>query len=201
MNRGRDGTKFAFAHGIVIILFRYLKPMTKQKNTHKPLTAKETLFADYMIAHPDCTQLEAYRHAYKTKDTDRGASRNAYSILNRPHVKAYIEAAKAEARNEAILSRQEALAILTEISRGQLVDLLDDYGNIDPAKIKKAGRALESYENITGNGENSDTRIKAKIRDPISAIDRIAKLEGWDKQKDLNLDGVVFNLNLSGEKK
>ena len=37
-----------------------------------------------------------------------------------------------------------------------------------------------------------------KLRDPIRAIERLAKMLGWDAPDKLEVAGVTFNLNLGG---
>jgi hypothetical protein len=137
--------------------------MLYANSEHKPLTAKEKAFADYIIAHDTtCTLLAAYRHAYKTKDSDKGAYRNAYNVSIRPHVRAYIANAKAESRNAAILTRTECMEFLSNL-------------------VKRAA-----------DGE------LIHIRDQIAAIEKLSKLEGWDKAQKLDLGGVTFNINTTG---
>jgi phage terminase small subunit len=171
--------------------------MIQKAPKNKQLTGKQRLAAEHYSLHGDKT--EAYRHAYSTgKQKTSTINRNAYRLFEHPNVKAYVDDLQAKSTSATIMARTEALEILSEIARGKLSDYLNEYGDFDTEKIAKSGYSLEALEIIEGT-ENSAGRKKIKVRDPITAIDRIAKLEGWDKQVDDADKAVNFTFIIDGK--
>ena len=122
--------------------------------------------------------------------------RRAQDVFDREAVKAYVKKCKDEASSIAVLTRQEALKILSEIARGKLSDFFTPEGGIDKQAVAKAGYSLEEFCIAAGKyGDNT----KIKVRSPIQAIERLSKMLDWDQSKSLDLDGVTFNLNLARE--
>ena len=159
------------------------------------LTAKQQAAADHFIVHGDVGA--AYRSAYSTgrmKDTTIAA--RATEVFKHPKVVAYVDAAKKAATSKAVMTRQEALEILSEIGRGKLSDFINENGEIDKEAVSKAGYSLEEFSIAAGKyGDNK----KVKVRNPIQAIERLSKMLGWDKQAELDIGGVTFHINLKGE--
>lgn len=98
-----------------------------------------------------------------------------------------IDKARKQYEDDSIASLTEAKQVLTKIIRAKLSIFIMADGGIDVKKVRAAGPELCEYiKDPTPNG----TRTKIKIRDPITAIERLAKLNGWDsaEQHDLHLD-------------
>jgi len=91
------------------------------------------------------------------------------------------------------LSREEALTILATIARANLTNYLDAAGEIDPKLLPMGGPDLEQ---IAITPSEAGVARKLKVRNPIQAIERIAKMCGWDKQLGMDADGITINLNL-----
>ncbi len=107
-----------------------------------------------------------------------------------------LAAIREETAARGILTRQEALEILTRIARGKLSTYLDDDGHVDPRKVKAlGGPEIQSFETIDREGAVS---CRLQLHDPIRAIELIARICGWDKQGPLVADGSIINLNLGG---
>jgi phage terminase small subunit len=173
--------------------------MIAQPNKTISLTAQELIAAEYYVVHG--SKSDAYRAGYSTRNMKAATvNRAASAVFSRPRVKAYVEELYAKSRSSAVMTRQEALEILSEIARGKLSDFLNDSGDFDTEKIVKSGFSLEALEIIEGT-ENNAGRKKIKVRDPITAIDRIAKLEGWDKQVDDSDKGISFTFIIDGEQR
>jgi len=99
-----------------------------------------------------------------------------------------------EAARACALTREQALDILARIARGEVARYLDEHGRVDPRAVKATGgpdvEAVEQYD-----GPESQTR-KVKIRSPVQAIERLARMCGWDKQGPLDGQGITINLNI-----
>jgi phage terminase small subunit len=153
------------------------------------LTAKQKEAADHFLIHGN--QSEAFRHAYNVKATTKAETvrSNASALFSKPHVAAYVEKHRNRETNKAIITRERALEILSEIAEGKISEFITESGDIDTVAVAKSGHTVESFRQaITDSGSTKSI----KVRDPISAIDRIAKLEGWDKQKESPVDGINF---------
>jgi len=170
-----------------------------QKRNNSELNGKEKIAADYYVLHGH--KSNAYRAGYGAKNMKPNTvGRRADELFKRPRVAAYVEACRAKQTASNILTRDEALAILTDIAKGAKVsDLLGEDGEISPAKVIASGYSLEAYEVIEGT-LTTGRRSKVKVRNPIQAIERVAKMLGWDAAEKVDLGGVVFNINLGSGK-
>jgi len=92
------------------------------------------------------------------------------------------------------MSREEALEIAANIARGKLSDYLDKDGHIDPAKVVACGPDLDEYTEDTVGA--MAVRRKVKLGNRLAAIDRTAKMCGWDKQAVLSGEGITITLNM-----
>ena len=159
------------------------------------MTGNEAIAADHYILHGN--KSDAYRAGYNASSMKANTvGRRAYEVFKRPRVIAYVEKCRAEVTVKNILTRNEALAILSDIARGKLSNYMDATGEISPVKVAEAGYSLEACECLTTDRGNQH---KIKIRNPIQAIERIAKMLGWDESPKMDHGGVTFNLNLAGD--
>lgn len=119
-------------------------------------------------------------------------------------------------QKKAIATKEEALALLTDHARGSIEDFLeiDEKGNtwFDLGKAKKEGR-LHLLEEISfddpvviRNADGTSTVRtyvkKLKLHSPQGAVDRMAKMEGWNapekRQIDLDLVRIKEKLDVAG---
>jgi len=141
---------------------------------------------------------EAYAYAYDCSKMKRNViCQRAWELFQLPHVAAYAKKLRDEVMSKSCLSRREALEILASIARGKLAAYLEKNGDINSSKLVESGADLEE---VAIAHSRYGTSRKVRIRNPIQAIERIAKMCGWDKQGTLELDGVSINLNLGGKK-
>lgn len=118
------------------------------------------------------------------------ASSWASKRLRDPAVIAALQAEMDAIKSPNVLSLTEALEILSAIARAKLGDYLDLKGNVDIDKLRTySGSALAELVKDYKEG-----RVKVKLRDPIMAIERIAKLMGWDKPDEVKVTGEVLVL-------
>lgn len=110
-----------------------------------------------------------------------------------PVVAARVQALREEMAAHCTLTRQEALEILTRIARGELSTYLDDDGHVDPRKVKALGGPdIQSLETSDREGA---VRCRLRLRDPIRAIDLIARMCGWYRQSLLAGEGITITIN------
>jgi len=135
------------------------------------------------------------RHAYRAATMQpRTGDRRAISFFVRRQVAARVQALRKERAVHCILTRQEALEILTRIARSELSTYLDDDGHVDPRKVKALGGPdIQSYE-ITDRG--GAVSCKLQLHDPIRAKELIARMCGWDNQADIAAEGITIALTM-----
>lgn len=158
------------------------------------LTRKQRAAAEALVR--GATQADAYASAYNcSRMKDCTVKQRAWELFQLSHVAAYVRELQDRAADAAVMDRREALLTLTQIARGKLGKYLTASGQIDTEKLPEAGAELES----TGFSDSPDGhREQIKLRDPIRAIERLAKMLGWDQPDKLEVAGVTFSLNLGG---
>ena len=70
------------------------------------------------------TQRAAYYAAGGKANNDVTADSSAYEILSKPQVKSFMDSMKVQAISDAIMTREEAMKILTQLGRGNLTDIV-----------------------------------------------------------------------------
>lgn len=133
---------------------------------------------------------EAYRRAYPAsrKWTAKAVHTRASMLFGFAEVLRRIEELRAKAECEAIATRRETLIALTRILRACPSDIIDENGSIDLRKVREMRQELAGIEiEDTPNGR----KYKVKFKDGIAAIDRLAKLEGWDAPQKVEMWGLA----------
>jgi len=139
-----------------------------------------------------------YRHAYSAANMQpTTVNRRAIELFDRPQVDARVQALREETAAHGILTRQEALEILTRIARGELSTYLDDDGHVDPWKVKALGGP--DIQSFGTTGRKGAVSCRLQLHDPIRAIELIARMCGWDKQAVIVAERTIININIDGE--
>jgi hypothetical protein len=120
----------------------------------------------------------------------------AHRLFAKPAVAARLIQLRDEAARQSHLSRDEALAILADIARGKVPKYLDEQGDIDLGTVKRAGGSdIEGVEH--DESEKGGRKLRLRVRNPIQAIERIARMCGWDKQATfLSGEGISITLHM-----
>lgn len=142
---------------------------------------KKRKFAQGIFA--GATQWEAARAA-GYKGSEKTLQECASRLMKDPVVQKELELLNTLGRSKAIATRDEALQILTGHLRGGLDPFIDENGNIDIAQAREAGKLhlLESYQKTETTGETVYTAsVKVKLHSVQGAVDRLAKLLGWNE--------------------
>ena len=161
------------------------------KRGHAP-TERQKSFCHNLFDNK-MTQGEAYKAAGYSANNHKHAATKAWSLKQIPHVAAYLDELNNRAVSEAVLGKQEAMEILSAIARGQVKKYVNDQGRFIDGSISESGADLASVELIEHEGlSTSTTRRKIKMNDPVKAIERLARLRGWDKEQRLDIGGVTF---------
>ena len=140
------------------------------------LTDKQAAFVREYVQDFNGTQA-AIRAGYAPDSARQQASKN----LSKPDIQEAITQFRAEADSAAVATLQECLEALTEIIRASLPHTMDDQGRVILERLRDYPRALQEITTRVDIGEDTAATItKYKLRDPIAAIERLAKLMGWD---------------------
>lgn len=119
-----------------------------------------------------------------------GSSRQWASKLERkPAVAARIAWLKGQAAEGVVMSRREMLERLTIIARGNVMDFMDRradgeiiFKKLDPKDPRTAAiEALKSRIERGGEDEPDFVCSEMKLRDPLRAMEQLARAEGWEK--------------------
>ena len=121
---------------------------------------------------------EAYRLAGYRPKTSQSAAVCADKLLRIANIKEFIRELRADVEAILGIDRREALEILARIANGRLSGFLNDDGTISLQKVRDSGQELQEYvEESLGMG---GVRRKIKLRDPVVALERLAKMMGWE---------------------
>ena len=140
------------------------------------------------------TQRAAYYAAGGSAKSDESADSTAAIMLSNAKVKAFMDSMKAQAISDAIMSREEAMKILTDLARGNLTDLVK-------FKTVNIGKDMETGEDINQTAWTIDEDLqqsdpakliiiselevgkngpKIKQHSKTAAIQQLAKMQGWE---------------------
>lgn len=149
------------------------------------------------------TQRAAYYAAGGKANNDVTADSSAYEILSKPQVKSFMDSMKVQAISDAIMTREEAMKILTQLGRGNLTDIVkfktshvgqnaetgddvhqttwlidEDLQTNDPDKLM-----IISELEVGKNGP------KIKQHSKVAAIAQLAKMGGWESASKHEISG------------
>jgi len=140
------------------------------------------------------TQRAAYYAGNGKAKDDAGADMSASQIMGNPKVKAFTDSMKVQAVSDAIMSREEAMKILTQLGRGNLKDIVK-------FKTVTIGKNMETGDDVHQTAWVIDEELqesdpdkliiiselevgkfgpKIKQHSKVAAIAQLAKMGGWE---------------------
>ena len=136
---------------------------------------------------------EAYRRSYDAENMKPATIHSrAYELLDNSAIAARLAELNQAAVTAAVMTRQEALEKLSALARTDLKDLVefgqyelgqDDEGNpVIQSSWKIKDSALQDPVKLSAISELTAGRdgIKIKTHSPLSAIQQLAKMQGWE---------------------
>lgn len=169
------------------------------------LSIKQEKFCNYYLECGNAS--EAYRRAFSCgKMAEQTIWAKASLLLAKDKVRARVEMLRAEMQRRMDMTRDEAVGILADIARANIVDALvvrrsKDYTTIlvnDVTKLPlSTQRAILSIK-------SSDKGYEVKLYNKIEAIDKLSKMLGWDapaKQEITNMDEHAYTIRVVTSKK
>lgn len=154
------------------------------------LTPKQEKFCHAYLKAGNAS--EAYRLAYDAeKMKPETINRTAKELLDNPKIAARLAELNKMAVTDAVMTRQEALERLSRFARTDLADLVEfgqyELGDVDGAPVIQAtwkikDSVLQDPDKMSSISELSATKegIKIKTHSPLSAIQQLAKMQGWE---------------------
>jgi phage terminase small subunit len=145
---------------------------------------------------------KAQRQAYldaggKAKDIDVAASQ----ALSLPKMKAFIESIQAAPANTAVMTREEAMARLSDIARTSAPDLVEIVSKRSVGRSRKTTQqvllrddALSDPAKRAAIAELTQVKdgIKIKTHSPVQAIQQLARMQGWEAAQKFDLSGHII---------
>lgn len=147
------------------------------------------------------SQRQAYFEGGGTAEDDKVADAIASRMLTDAKVAAFMDSMKESAVSNAVMSRQEALEKLSNLARTDLKDLVefgsyelgsDGDGNpIVQAAWRIKDSVLQDPQKMAAISELTAGKdgIKIKTHSPITAIQQLAKMQGWESAGKLEVTG------------
>ncbi|WFE85003.1 terminase small subunit [Parabacteroides chongii] len=157
-----------------------------------PLTIKQENFCNYYLECGNAS--EAYRRAYScSKMKDESVNSRAYELLKRSEIAARVKHLQKELRDRSDLNKDEAVGILTNIARANVVDMLEirRTANFRVFLIKDLSKLPVSFQLAIQSVKSTDKGFEVKMYSKIDALDRLSKMMGWDapEKKDITSNG------------
>lgn len=148
------------------------------------------------------SQRQAYVAAGGKAVSESAIDSGASEILRNPQVIAFMDSMKDQAISKAVMTRQEALERLSNFARTDLKDLVE-FGNYEIGVDDETGKpivqaswsikdsALQDPEKMAAISELTASKegIKIKTHSPITAIQQLAKMQGWESASKHEVSG------------
>lgn len=137
---------------------------------------------------------EAYRRAYDAENMKPSTIHSrAYELLDNSEIAARLEELNRSAVTSAVMSRTEALEKLSALARTDLKDLVE-FGEYELGSDPDSGApiiqtswrikssALQDPVKMAAISELTASKegIKIKTHSPLTAIQQLAKMQGWE---------------------
>jgi len=115
----------------------------------------------------------------------RSAAQTASRMLRKDNIQAALATLRERAEAEAIAEHVECCKAATEIIRAHLTAVIESDGTIDISRLPELKRALKKFRlqvvDLPEGGQRTTTEIE--LHDPLKAIERLAKLRGYDARE------------------
>lgn len=146
------------------------------------------------LLKPGMSQRQAYYAAGGSAKSDTSADASVSQLLGNPKARAYLDAMQVQAVRSAIMEKEEALELLTEMARTKLCDIVE-WARYPIASSMETGEVTEWQTGwrIKDSVEQDPAKmgmiselsagkdgIKVKTHSRKDAMALLAKLRGWE---------------------
>ena len=162
------------------------------------LTQKQEAFTRLTFETNEPAQ--AYLQIYKCKSKGV-ASACATRLLKNAKIKAYLEDLNQQTEDASVASVLERKQILTEITRGNLLDYQETGADGAWLNIGKDSPHTKAVAEITSRTNEDDSVItRVKLHNPIQAITELNKMERIYETEGVKIDNRTINIYTNSEK-
>lgn len=158
------------------------------RNYRMSLSIKQEKFCNYYVESGNAS--DAYRRAYSCKGkSDNTIWVEASRLANNPKVALRISELRSEMQRRSDITKDEAVGILADIARANIVDALEIKSNemFTTIVVKDVSALPIGIQRAILSVKSTDKGYELKLYNKIDAIEKLAKLLGWDtsEQKDI----------------
>ena len=145
------------------------------------LTIKQEKFCNYYLECGNAS--EAYRRAYSCdKMKSETINIKACELLSSGKVSVRVKELQAALQSRSDLNKDEAVNILTNIARANVVDMLEikRTENYRIFLIKDLSKLPIHFQLAIQSVKSTEKGFEVKMYSKIDALDRLSKMMGWD---------------------
>lgn len=158
------------------------------RNYRMSLSIKQEKFCNYYVESGNAS--DAYRRAYSCKGkSDNTIWVESSRLANNPKVALRISELRSEMQRRSDITKDEAVGILADIARANIVDALEIKSNemFTTIVVKDVSALPIGIQRAILSVKSTDKGYELKLYNKIDAIEKLAKLLGWDatEQKDV----------------
>ena len=162
--------------------------VNEYRNYRMSLSIKQEKFCNYYVESGNAS--DAYRRAYSCKGkSDNTIWVESSRLANNPKVALRISELRAEMQRRSDITKDEAVGILADIARANIVDALEIKSNemFTTIVVRDVATLPISVQRAILSVKSTDKGYELKLYNKIDAIEKLSKLLGWDtsEQKDI----------------
>ena len=162
--------------------------VNEYRNYRMSLSIKQEKFCNYYVESGNAS--DAYRRAYSCKGkSDNTIWVESSRLANNPKVALRISELRSEMQRRSDITKDEAVGILADIARANIVDALEIKSNemFTTIVVRDVATLPISVHRAILSVKSTDKGYELKLYNKIDAIEKLSKLLGWDtsEQKDI----------------
>lgn len=158
------------------------------RNYRMSLSIKQEKFCNYYVESGNAS--DAYRRAYSCKGkSDNTIWVESSRLANNPKVALRISELRSEMQRRSDITKDEAVGVLADIARANIVDALEIKSNemFTTIVVRDVATLPISVQRAILSVKSTDKGYELKLYNKIDAIEKLSKLLGWytSEQKDI----------------
>lgn len=162
--------------------------VNEYRNYRMSLSIRQEKFCNYYVESGNAS--DAYRRAYSCKGkSDNTIWVESSRLANNPKVALRISELRSEMQRRSDITKDEAVGILADIARANIVDALEIKSNemFTTIVVRDVATLPISVQRAILSVKSTDKGYELKLYNKIDAIEKLSKLLGWDtsEQKDI----------------
>ena len=155
------------------------------------LTIRQEKFCNYYLETG--ISAEAYRRAYNCeKWKEKSIWEKSSALLKNVKVQSRIDQLREEMRRRSDITKDEAVSILADIARANIVDALSVKTDNDSTTIvvKDVTKLPLGIQRAIISLKSTDKGYELRLYNKIDALDKLSKMLGWDEPTRQEISGI-----------